>query len=229
MATSTATVIQSGNRPPLPTDVDQMIRVTKYELLNFVRSRRFVVLLIITVIIVGALTGVTAYYRPAALIVSGLAFYGTWWSPIGALVALSVALFAGDAIAGEFQSKTGYFLFDHPVRRSSVFLGKMIAAFLASALIITIYAVITVGNGWYYTGTPPIRRSAVSRHAIRVGRVRSHTGSTTRNRDQASHMQNSSVSRSFPSGPQGTRGPFPQSHCSQSPGSDLLTELTMSR
>ncbi len=69
-----------------------------------------------------------------------------------------------------------------------------------------------------YTGTPPIRRSITSRHAISVGSVRSHVGSTTRNRDHASHAQNSSVPRGSPSGP-GTSGPLPQSHCSHNPGS----------
>jgi len=154
-----ATAIVGQDRPSLPSDFVQMTRVTKYELLNYVRSLRFLVLLVITLIIVGALTGVTAYYRPSALIVSGLAFYGTWWGVITALIALCGALFGGDAISGEFQNKTGYFLFAHPVRRSSVFLGKMAAAFLASAVIITIYAAITVANGWYYTGIPPIQFS----------------------------------------------------------------------
>lgn len=154
---ATANVVREHPRPPLPTDFVQMTRVTKYELLNYVRSLRFTVLLIITLVIVGALTGVTAYYRPAGLLVSGLAFYGTWWTVITALIALSAALFGGDAISGEFQNKTGYFLFGHPVRRSSVFLGKMAAAFLASAVILGVYALITVGNGWYYTGAPPIQ------------------------------------------------------------------------
>lgn len=144
-------------RPPLPTDVTQMARVTKYELINYVRSLRFTILLLITVIILGALTGVTAYYRPPALLVNGLAFYGTWWTVITFLVALCAALFGGDAISGEFQNKTGYFLFGHPVRRSSVFLGKMIAAFLASAAVIFFYGAVTVANGWYYTGIPPIQ------------------------------------------------------------------------
>jgi ABC-type transport system involved in multi-copper enzyme maturation permease subunit len=157
MATSTAAM--PSDRPPLPNDFTQLTRVTKYELLNYIRSLRFTILLIITVIILGALTGITAYYRPPALLVSGLAFYGTWWTVITFLIALCAALFGGDAISGEFQNKTGYFLFGHPVRRSSVFFGKMAAAFLASAAIISFYAVITIANGWYYTGPPPIQFS----------------------------------------------------------------------
>jgi ABC-2 type transport system permease protein len=155
MATSTA--LAPAVRPSLPTDVDQMIRVTKYELLNYVRSLRFTVLLIIVLVVLGALTGVTAYYRPVSLIGSGLTFYGTWWGFIPFLIALCAALFGGDAISGEFQNKTGYFLIGNPVRRSSVYLGKMIAAFLGSGLIIAFYAVITLGNGAYYVGAPPIQ------------------------------------------------------------------------
>jgi ABC-2 type transport system permease protein len=155
MATATTTV--RSTRPPLPTDVTQMTRVTQYELLNYFRSLRFIVLLIIVAIVLGALTGVTAYYRPVSLIGTALTFYGTWWGFIPFLIALCAALFAGDAIAGEFQNKTGYFLFGQPVRRSSVYLGKMIAAFLGSGLIVAFYAVITVGNGWYYVGVPPIQ------------------------------------------------------------------------
>jgi ABC-2 type transport system permease protein len=144
-------------RPALPSDFYHMTRVTKYELLNYVRGSRFIVLLIITLVIIGALTGATAYYRPTAFLISGLAFYGAWWGFIPYLIALCAGLFGGDAISGEFQNKTGYFLFGHPIRRSSVFLGKMVAAFLASAVIVSVYAVITVANGWYYTGPPPVQ------------------------------------------------------------------------
>jgi ABC-2 type transport system permease protein len=152
-----ATTSTGLRRPPLSSDFDQMARVTKYELLNYVRSLRFIVLLAITLIIAGALTAVVAYYRPATLLSSGLAFYGVFWAAaINALIALCGALFGGDAIAGEFQNKTGYFLFGHPIRRSSVYLGKMSAAFLASTVIIGVFAIIGLTNGWYYTGTPPI-------------------------------------------------------------------------
>lgn len=154
---ATATASPAASRPALPSDFVQMTRVTKYELLNYVRGLRFIVLLVIVLVILGALTGVTAYYRPYSILANGFAFYGIWWAVITFLIALGAALFGGDAISGEFQNKTGYFLFGHPVRRSSVFFGKMVAAFLATALIIAIYAGITVANGWYYTGPPPIQ------------------------------------------------------------------------
>jgi hypothetical protein len=44
-----------------------------------------------------------------------------------------------------------------------------------------------------YTGTPPSRRSVVSRQAITVGIVLSIVGSTTRKRDQASQAHHRNV------------------------------------
>ena len=57
-----------------------------------------------------------------------------------------------------------------------------------------------------YVGAAPMTHNVASRHEIKVPRVRSHVGMTTRNRDHASHAQNSSVRRGVPSGP-GTIGP----------------------
>jgi hypothetical protein len=62
-----------------------------------------------------------------------------------------------------------------------------------------------------------------SRHATSVGSDRSHVGITTRNRDHASHAQNSNVARISPDPGaavgSGTFGPHPQSNCSHRPGS----------
>jgi ABC-2 type transport system permease protein len=60
--------------------------------------------------------------------------------------------FGGDAISGEFQNKTGYFGLPNPIRRSSIYIGKWLSAFIAATMIFAIYAIITVGNGLYYFG-----------------------------------------------------------------------------
>jgi ABC-2 type transport system permease protein len=44
------------------------------------------------------------------------------------MVILSGIFFGGDALFGEFQNKTGYFTIPNPVRRSSIYVGKWIAA-----------------------------------------------------------------------------------------------------
>jgi ABC-2 type transport system permease protein len=60
--------------------------------------------------------------------------------------------FGGDAISGEFQNKTGYFLVGNPIRRSSIYVGKWIAALIASLIIVGIFTAIMLANGFYYLG-----------------------------------------------------------------------------
>ncbi|HZD12748.1 MAG TPA: hypothetical protein VE177_04425, partial [Candidatus Binatus sp.] len=63
----------------LPGSLLQIVTVTKYELLNYFRSRRFFVLLIIGLLISALLTAIIGYYRPPGFLASPLAFYSGWW------------------------------------------------------------------------------------------------------------------------------------------------------
>jgi ABC-2 type transport system permease protein len=127
--------------------------ITKYNFLNYFRARRFYVMLAIVALIGALLTGVIGYYRPAGILASQLGFYGAGWGSFESIVViLSVVFFAGDAISSEVQNKTGYFLVPNPVRRSSVYVGKWIAALAASSLILAIYAGMILANGLYYFG-----------------------------------------------------------------------------
>lgn len=138
----------------VPGSLSQTVSIIKFELLNYFRARRFYVLLAITLLIGVLLTGIVDYYRPASYLNSTLDFYGNWWGGwIGFLIVLSGIFFGGDAISGEFQNKTGYFLIPNPIRRITVYVGKWIAAFIASILIVALYAVIAIANGYAYFGT----------------------------------------------------------------------------
>ena len=137
----------------LPSSIAQVGVMTKYELLNYFRSRRFFILLIIGLIISSILTAVVAYYGVNSFATTVLGFYSFWWgNSVTLVVILSGIFFGGDAISGEFQNKTGYFLVGNPLRRSSIYVGKWIAALTASLIILAIYAAIAIGNGIYYFG-----------------------------------------------------------------------------
>src|SRR5437016_13154150 len=137
----------------LPSSVSQVGTITKYELVNYFRSRRFFVLLVIGLIISGLLTALVGYYRPSSFLASPLSFYSTWWAgSITFVIVLSGIFFGGDAISGDFQNKTGYFLVTNPLRRSSIYIGKWLGALTACLMVLAIYAAITVGNGLYYFG-----------------------------------------------------------------------------
>ena len=142
----------------------QIGTMTKYNFLNYFRARRFYVMLAIIVIIAGLMTGLVAYFQPASFLnfqagkVQGaLGFYGAGWGSFANFVIiLSAAFFGGDAISGEFQNRTGYFLVPNPIRRSAIYVGKYLAALAASSIILGIFALIMIGNGLYYfPGTFP--------------------------------------------------------------------------
>jgi len=141
----------------VPSDLKQLSTVVKYTMLDYVRSRKFYLLLTISVLISALLTFIVGYYRPVVFLSSPLSFYSGWWGSMATLVIiLSGIFFGGDAISGEFQNKTGYFSVPNPVKRSTVYIGKLLSAFIASATILAVFAAIAVGNGLYYFSAVPV-------------------------------------------------------------------------
>lgn len=145
--------VQTISNNTVPSSMTQVGIITKYTFLDYFRSRRFFILLIITLLISTLLTILVGYYRPDSFLASDLSFYSSWWgNSTTFVVVLSGIFFGGDAISGEFQNKTGYFGLPNPIRRSSIYVGKWISAFLASTVMLGIFAAITVANGSYYFG-----------------------------------------------------------------------------
>ncbi|MDA4136388.1 MAG: ABC transporter permease [Thaumarchaeota archaeon] len=146
----------SDSNPPahgVPNSMTQVGITMRYTFLDYLRSRRFAILLGIMLLISAILTIVVAHYRPASFLSSPLSFYAGWWGMSATfVVVLSGIFFGGDAISGEFQNKTGYFTLPNPVRRSSIYIGKWVSAFIASSIVLFIFAAITVVNEAYYFG-----------------------------------------------------------------------------
>ena len=138
----------------VPGSLSQVGTITKYEVLNYFRSRRFFVLLIIDVVIAGLITALVGYFGLDSInVTTVLQFYSFMWGGFITLVTILAGIFfGGDAISGEFQNKTGYFLVANPLRRSSIYIGKWLGAFIASMIIFAVFAGITVGNVTYYFG-----------------------------------------------------------------------------
>ncbi|MCI4326724.1 MAG: ABC transporter permease [Thermoplasmata archaeon] len=136
--------------PPL---LHQIPKLARYQLREYLRSRRFYAMAGIIVFLGTVLTAVTGYYR-GPLVTDPVTFYGTDWGGAASfLVVLVAVLFGGDAIAGEFQNKTGYFLMGLPVRRSTVYLGKFLAAYAAAAAMMGLFLGILLANGIFYFGS----------------------------------------------------------------------------
>src|SRR2546428_73357 len=150
----TTTTLEPATSHVLAGSISQVGTVTKYELVNYFRSRRFFILLVIGLLIGGILTALVAYYGVSTFASSSLGFYSFWWgNSINFIIAINGIFFGGNAISGKFQNKTGYFLVLNPLRRSSIYIGKYFGALLASLMIFGAYAALTIGNGLYYFGT----------------------------------------------------------------------------
>lgn len=131
----------------------QVAITIKYTFLDYLRSRRFLILTSIILVISAFLTVLVAHFRPAAMLGTSIDFYGTWWGMFASSLAIILGIFfGGDGISAEFQNKTGYFTVPNPINRSSIYVGKYIAAFIASTSILFLYLVIAILNGLYYFG-----------------------------------------------------------------------------
>jgi ABC-2 type transport system permease protein len=137
----------------VPGSMTQVGVTLKYTFIDYFRSRRFFILLIITLLISALLTLLVAYYRPQSFLISDMSFYSSWWGrAVPFVIVLSGIFFGGDAISGEFQNKTGYFGLPNPIRRSSIYVGKWLAAFIAATITLVVFTAITLLNGMYYFG-----------------------------------------------------------------------------
>ena len=72
-------------------------------------------------------------------------FFAIFVTGMGMLAILGAVLFGGDAISSEFEHKTGYVLFPNPVTRTTLVLGKYLACFIATGVILGIAYLILAG------------------------------------------------------------------------------------
>ena len=140
-------------RRTAPSSAVQALRLARYQLRDYLLSRRFILMMTLVAIIGIIFTAVVGYYRPAGLLASSNDFYSTLWvSGVTVVIIFAGVIFGGDAIAGEFANKTGYFLMGQPIRRATVYAGKYMAAFAAAFVSFVAFALILLGNAAYYFG-----------------------------------------------------------------------------
>jgi ABC-2 type transport system permease protein len=119
----------------IPSSFSQVATVIQYTFIDYIRSKRFIILLAIVLAVSAVLIGVAAY--------SGLSILFIWGAFAPIMTMLSAIFFGADAISGEFQNKTGYFSLPNPIKRSTVYFGKWLAAYAASSVMLAVFAVIT--------------------------------------------------------------------------------------
>ena len=127
--------------------------VIGYEFLKHIRRRRLYVVLGLTLIaelaVLILLPVLGEGYPDNVMVMAALLSIGPSLATIGAI------FFAGDAIAGEFENKTGYILFPNPVRRITLVIGKYLACYAAVTLLILFgYAIVSISLLAIYGNVP---------------------------------------------------------------------------
>jgi ABC-2 type transport system permease protein len=137
-----------------PNSLRQIATVTRYELLKYLRGRRLLAIVVLTIIIsaifliVPPAIGSDYSKDPKEFTVNMLSF-------LSILAILSATFFGADAIVSEYESKTGYFLFPNPIRKTAIFFGKFIASALVSVGAIGLYYAIAVVSVRVIDGSIP--------------------------------------------------------------------------
>jgi ABC-2 type transport system permease protein len=115
-------------------DVFDTYLSVKFELMKYLKTRRLLIIAALAIII-PLIFYVKVPDTAGVFAVNVLTF-------LNLLIVISAAMFAGDAICGEFEKKTNLLSFPTPQRRSSIFAGKYIAALLATFLVVLLYYVV---------------------------------------------------------------------------------------
>jgi ABC-2 type transport system permease protein len=127
--------------------------VTGYEFLKHLRRKRLYIILGLTLAAeLAVLIGLPVLmdgYPDNIMVMAAMLSIGPSLATIGAV------FFAGDAIAGEFEGKTGYILFPNPVRRITLVVGKYLASCAAVILLIIFgYLIVSISLFVIYGNVP---------------------------------------------------------------------------
>ncbi len=127
--------------------------VTGYEFLKHIRRKRLYIILglslVAELVVLIVLPALMEGYPDNVMVMAAMLSIGPSFAAFGAV------FFAGDAIAGEFESKTGYILFPNPVRRTTLVIGKYLACCVAVILLIIFgYAIVSISLLAIYGNIP---------------------------------------------------------------------------
>jgi ABC-2 type transport system permease protein len=135
-------------------NLEQLQIVISYEFLKHFRRKRLYIVLGIALLVEALVLILIPIlmeqgYPKDAITMAALLTAGPSLAVIGAV------FFAGDAIAGEYESKTGFLLFVNPVKRLILWTGKYLAGFIATAILVVFsYIIITIALLAIYQQVP---------------------------------------------------------------------------
>ncbi len=143
---------------PVVSDFHQFRVAFRYQLRSYLRTWRFVALLLFVGIVAAAILGVqldrgvatvTANNPTASAYLSG--YLGT----VTDAIIVVGAFLGGDALAVDLSGGPGYLMLSQPVRRSSLLAGRFLAATVTGIAIGLVYYLFAAAASQYFYGTIP--------------------------------------------------------------------------
>ncbi len=131
-------------------DMRQVLVIGGNEMRKFFRGRKILLLVILAALFLTIDIVLTVLYPnkfdPANSEFMGILIIvlNSMWVPLIAL--LGAVLFASYTIVSEFEERTYLLLFTRPVKKTTIFVGKFLASYLITLLIILLYYCIAIGH-----------------------------------------------------------------------------------
>ncbi|MCL1905221.1 MAG: ABC transporter permease [Methanomassiliicoccaceae archaeon] len=133
-------------------DIRQIGVVVKYEIYKHLRSRRMLIFTGLALLVFALMT-VLSIYLDGSLPDDPTELASMYLGFISLLIIIGVSLFCAPTIAAEFEERTALLMFPRPIRKTSFFLGKVLACYIICGLIVGLYYLITVVVSLANTGS----------------------------------------------------------------------------
>ena len=143
----------------MPSDLAHLLMAFRYQFLLYLRTQRFLGLLGFVLTIIGALVLGTIYLGAEGA--SAAADIGADLGYFTAFAVVVCAFMGGDAISMDLGGGTGYYVLSLPIRRTTLLLGRYVAAFVATMLLIGAYFIVAVAAASWIHGVGDVPWSAV--------------------------------------------------------------------
>ena len=124
-------------------DLRQSCVVAGNEIRKFVSAKRFWLYMALVALIVGLMTAIPYVIGDGISGPSGEIF-AEYINYVSLLAVIGVTMFASNTIVSEFEERTALVIFTRPIRRSSIFVGKLIACYGLVASVMVVYYLISV-------------------------------------------------------------------------------------
>jgi ABC-2 type transport system permease protein len=141
-------------RNDVPSDTEQVVIATRYELEKHFQSRAFIGIIGLVVAVITLMTVIRpllglSFPSDAVEFVQG---YLTW---VDIIVLIGAVAFASGALSSEFEKRTGLLMFPQPVKRTTYLLGKYLSSIIMTAMAMGLYYVLVSVLSLVIVGTVP--------------------------------------------------------------------------